>query len=174
MKRVLATNLIIGIVVLISFLAYRQHKNVQNAEVRQSMIPELVTKLAESGMRLTEYRGSSTKLWTDRDYSTREDVRELHEKHFVRLPRNAGTVYLLRVKENTTLYTLANQKDLHGIAGWTVLDAPVLVEDVIPHRVLDGLFAKEVIPGAYVIRPRSGGPAQPIFFDRNAVEVVVE
>lgn len=165
------TKIAVAVLVLVAFLIYRQHKNVQNAAIIAQHTPELLSPAVISGScTLVEYRGSGTALWSDRTYHSDEPMSLVMGFNFLRTPRNHTAPYVLNVLETTFLYTLANAQDTLGTTGWVRVEE-VLVDDVIKERRLNRLLSKAVPAGKYIVRPRVGGPAQPVFFSGSKVQL---
>lgn len=172
MKRVLLTNLGILVIAGIALLFYRQHKNVQNTELREEMVPDLISKIRYGDLDQRTYTGKATRLWLDRDYTTEQDVVGLIGKHFVFLPRNSDHIYSLIVEAKTEVFTIANSDDRASTKlDWQEVDEQVMVQDVYTRRSFDLLLKRTLEVGTYSIRPTPGGPQQPVFFDPAVVGV---
>lgn len=172
MRRVLVTNVAILLTAFVAFYFYRQHKNVQNDTLVRALTPELVQGSVAVAAELIMYRGAGTRLWSDRDYSTEKEVKPLMGLSFLRLPRNSSSPYTLHVSEPTIIYTIANGSDRSSTeGGWDELGSEVFVDDAYPPRRFDQLLSKALQPGNYVVTHKHGGPAQPVFFNKEHVRV---
>jgi hypothetical protein len=115
------------------------------------------------GCELTEYRGSSTPLYTDRPYHTAGDVPELSGLSFCRGKRHGQEMWILDVTRPTTLYTLASASHALERGGWRRLPRPVRVDAA--GLALDRLYAWRIAPGRFAIHHGHATTANPVFFD---------
>jgi hypothetical protein len=169
-RRTVFKILVVCIVAAIAFLVFHERGPEMLAPVTEADAATLPDRL--TGLSVHTYDSAGTPLYNDRRYHTKEEVPVLRGLRFVPIGRNEMRPFVLEVSAPTTVYTLANRADLRGLAAWTPLPDPVLVDDAFSPRRLDVVLSLAIAPGIHVVRNPENGPGRPVFFDPAAVQVM--
>lgn len=169
-RRTVFKILVVCIASVVAFFLFHERDAELLAPItleRANMLPDRLTHPS-----IHHYDSAATPLYNDRSYHTKDLVPRLRGLHFAPVGRNEVRPFILRVIAPTTVYTLANRTDLRGLAAWTPLPDPVLVDDAFSPRRLDVVLSLHVEPGLHAVRNPVNGPSRPVFFDASVVQVM--
>jgi hypothetical protein len=115
------------------------------------------------------YRGAETPLYSNRPYHTAEPVQAVTGLAFCRGERHGTNVWILDVTRPSTLVAFGNRAFGLERRGWTLVDAPVLVDAAgVP---LDRVYERRIEPGRFVIRQGFTRSASIVFWDAEAAAI---
>jgi hypothetical protein len=117
----------------------------------------------------TVYDGSETPLYSNRPYHTAAPVAAVQGLEFCRAARHGTNVWILEISRPTTLVAFGNRAFGLERRGWTLADAPVLVEAA--GMPLDGIYTRRFETGRFVIRQGFTRSAPIVFWDPEVAQI---
>jgi len=171
----IALSLAVSIAVSIAFVRQRAELIAARAgsERRAPSVPArhpLRRVDASARCEPVEYAGPETPLYSDRVYHTQQRVAALAGQVFCRGARHGSALWLLDVRERTTVHAIAS--DAYGLedVGWQPVAEPVSV--AAAGISFDRLYALPLQPGRHLLHYGHVATAIPVFWDPEAARIV--